>query len=103
MCIHQLLHQLYIYIYIYVYISVAKPGIQWERTAYEALSFTAPGKFLSDPKYASISLFCGVVTLFAFTLEAYANSTPAPTVVTKEVDVAIAMAGPSFFIQTPEL
>ena len=49
-----------------------------------------PGKFLSDPKYASISLFCGVVTLFAFTLEEYANSTPAPTVVTKEGDVPIA-------------
>ncbi len=42
----------------------------------------ASGKFLSDAKYA-------------FNLEAYANGTPAPTVVTKEVNVTV--AGPFLF------
>jgi hypothetical protein len=45
------------------------------------------GKFLSDAQYA-------------FTLEPYANGTPAPTVVTEEVDVAVAapflLAKPDF-------
>ena len=36
---------------------------------------TLKGKFLSDPK-------------FAFTLEAYANGTPAPIILPKEVDIA---------------
>jgi hypothetical protein len=44
------------------------------------------GKFLSDAQYA-------------FTLDPYANGTPAPTVVTKQVDMAVV---PPFLLAKPD-
>jgi hypothetical protein len=44
------------------------------------------GKFLSDPK-------------FAFTLETYANDTPAPNILPKEVDIA---QGAPFLLTNPD-
>ena len=47
---------------------------------------TCKGKFLSDPT-------------FAFTLEAYANGTPAPKILPKEVDITQAA---TFLLKTPD-
>ena len=58
------------------------------RTVKLSMASTSKDKFLSDPKYA-------------FALETYANGTPSPNILPKEVDIA--RSGSSFCIDQPRL